>query len=73
MGCPFRCNIHDQVHNTCEDMGLTPADLTQLTVDYLGNMAALRAAVLKAGKFAWQVLYYADAVLGRCRIRQVPY
>ena len=52
-----QCNIHDQVHNTCEDMGLTTADLTQLTKDYLKNMQALRAAVLAAGKFVWQMLW----------------
>ena len=64
-----QCNIHDQVKNTCEDMGLTTADLTQLTTDYLANMAALRAAVLKAGKFAWQMLWTGgdvDAIGSTC-------
>lgn len=51
------CNIHDQVKNTCEDMGLTKADLVQLTKDYQANMAALRNATLDAGKFAWQMLW----------------
>ena len=49
------CNIHDQVPGTCEDMGLTSQDLEQLTTDYLKNMAALRNATLKSGKFSWQV------------------
>lgn len=56
-----QCNIHDQVKNTCEDMGLTQDDLNQLSKDYLANMAALRAAVLKAGKFAWQMLWTGGA------------
>lgn len=51
------CNIHDQVRNTCQDMGLTSADLAQLTSDYEDNMAALRNATLEAGKFAWQMLW----------------
>ena len=38
-------------------MGLTQGDLNQLSADYLKNMAALRAAVLKAGKFSWQMLW----------------
>ena len=42
-------------------MGLTQADLNQLTVDYLTNMAALRKAVLAAGKFAWQMLWTGGA------------
>lgn len=52
-----QCKIHDQVPDTCKDMGLTDADLEQLTTDYLNNMQALREAVLKAGKFAWQMLW----------------
>merc|ERR1712217_728319 len=38
-------------------MGLTKADLIQLTHDYEKNMAALRNATLNAGKFAWQMLW----------------
>ena len=45
------CNIHDQVPHTCDDMGLTAADLKQLTLDYQKNMAALREATLAAGKY----------------------
>ena len=52
-----QCNIHDQVKDTCEDMGLTQDDLNALTASYLKNMAALRKAVLDAGKFAWQMLW----------------
>mmetsp|Transcript_894 Transcript_894/g.2044 ORF Transcript_894/g.2044 Transcript_894/m.2044 type:complete len:441 (-) Transcript_894:36-1358(-) len=51
------CNIHDQVRDTCEDMGLTKTDLEQLTASYLANMAALRNATIAAGKFAWQMLW----------------
>jgi hypothetical protein len=61
------CNIHDQVPNTCQDMGLTKTDLVQLTNDYQRNMAALRNATLAAGKFAWQMLWTggaADAIGG---------
>eukprot|EP00035_Acanthoeca_spectabilis_P023004 m.447099 g.447099 ORF g.447099 m.447099 type:complete len:428 (+) comp19468_c0_seq1:101-1384(+) len=52
-----QCNIHDQVPQTCQDMGLTTDDLIQLTKDYEINMAALRTAVLNMGKFAWQMLW----------------
>lgn len=54
-----QCNIHDQVHNTCEDMGMHSGDaqLVKLTADYLANMAVLRNATLSAGKFAWQMLW----------------
>ena len=38
-------------------MGLTSADLAQLTADYQANMAALRDRTLAAGKFAWQLLW----------------
>ncbi len=55
------CNIHDQVKNTCEDMGLTKADLVQLTSDYQRNMEALRTATLDAGKFAWQMMWTGGA------------
>eukprot|EP00937_MAST-01D_sp_MAST-1D-sp2_P004197 g4197.t1 len=65
------CNIHDQVANTCVDMGLAKGgpELQQLTKDYLSNMAALRAATLGAGKFAWQMLWTggaADGIGGTC-------
>jgi hypothetical protein len=52
-----QCNIHDQVKDTCTDMGLTQDDLNLLTHDYLENMAALREATLSAGKFSWQMLW----------------
>ena len=52
-----QCNIHDQVKDTCEDMGLSQQDLVQLTADYLDNMAALRNATLSAGKYTWQMLW----------------
>jgi hypothetical protein len=76
------CNIHDQVGNTCIDMGFkctapklgseagagrnAPAHcddpkLVQMTADYQKNMKALRAATLKAGKFAWQMLWTGGA------------
>ena len=64
------CNIHDQVKNTCVDMGFncTPSSgtapakcndpsLVKLTADYEHNMGALRNATLNAGKFAWQMLW----------------
>ena len=38
-------------------MGLTPADLLQLTYSYNATMLALRARLLSAGKFAWQFLW----------------
>ena len=55
------CQIHDQVPDTCQDMGLTTPDLVQLTRDYHANMAALRNATLAAGKFAWQMLWTGGA------------
>jgi len=64
------CNIHDQVPNTCADMGFncskgdlqcTDPRLAQLTADYQRNMAALRNATLNAGKFAWQMLWTGGA------------
>lgn len=64
-----QCNIHDQVKDTCKDMGLTQADLNQLTDDYLENMSALRNATLAMGKFAWQMLWTGgatDNVGGTC-------
>jgi len=38
------------------DMGLTTADLLQLTASYTANMLALRKRTLAEGKFAWQLL-----------------
>jgi hypothetical protein len=89
------CNIHDQVGNTCIDMGFNctaapkphedhggsealsaakigggsstpPArcddpKLVKMTADYQTNMKALREACLKAGKFAWQMLWTGGA------------
>ena len=54
---------------TCDDMGLpinSPA-LVQLTKDYIANTAALREAVLNAGKVFWQILWTggaADNIVG---------
>lgn len=45
-----QCDIHDQVPDTCQDMGLTQADLNQLTNDFQTNMAALRDRTLADGK-----------------------
>jgi|EP01043_Picozoa_sp_COSAG02_P066818 hypothetical protein len=39
-----------------EDMGLTKADLLQLTASFEANMMALRNRTLKEGKFAWQLM-----------------
>jgi hypothetical protein len=49
-----------------QDMGIgekgkVSATLTQLTKDYQTNMKALREATLKAGKFAWQMLWTGGA------------
>lgn len=51
------CNIHDQVKDTCEDMGLTKADLQQITDAWNANMAALKKRTLQEKKFAWQMLW----------------
>ena len=55
------CQIHDQVPQTCEDMGLSKSDLVQLTQDYQANMEKLRKATLAAGKFSWQMLWTGGA------------
>ena len=49
-------------------MGLTAADLAQLTADYQTNMAALRDRTLSSGKFAWQLLWTGGAPdnIGSC-------
>ena len=39
-----------------EDMGLTTADVLQLTASFNANMMALRERTLKEGKFAWQLM-----------------
>ena len=54
-------NMGDNTKNATEDMGLTPADLLQLTASYTANMAALRTRLLAAGKFAWQYLWTGGA------------
>ena len=62
-------NMGDNTAHAIEDMGLTPADLMQLTVSYEANMAALRARTLQAGKFSWQMLWTggsADSVGSTC-------
>jgi hypothetical protein len=51
----------DNTANATQDMGLTPADLAQLTASYTANMAALRASLLSVGKFAWQYLWTGGA------------
>lgn len=65
------CNIHDQVKDTCKDMGLGRPQLAQLTRDYRANMAALQLATLAAGKFAWQMLWTGgpDDTIGDLRLR----
>jgi hypothetical protein len=54
-------DMGDNTKNATQDMGLTPADLAQLTTSYDANMAALRAATLAAGKFSWQMLWTGGA------------
>ena len=50
-------NMGDNTKNATEDMGLTNADLIQLTNSYTANMATLVNRTLSAGKFSWQMLY----------------
>ena len=50
-------DMGDNTANATQDMGLTPADLQQLTASYTANMAAVRQRVLQAGKFSWQMLW----------------
>ena len=62
-------DMGDNTPHAITDMGLTPADLQQLTASYDANMAALRASILAAGKFSWQMLWTggaADAVGSTC-------
>lgn len=54
-------DMGDNTPNATADMGLTPADLAQLTAAYDANMAALRAATLAAGKFSWQMFWTGGA------------
>ena len=54
-------NMGDNTNGAIKDMGLTPADLLQLTASYTANMAALRVRLLAAGKFAWQYLWTGGA------------
>ena len=51
----------DNTPNATQDMGLTPADLAQLTAAYDTNMAALRNRTLATGKFSWQMLWTGGA------------
>ena len=50
-------DMGDNTKNETVDMGLTPADLVQLTASYTANMLALRKSVLASGRFAWQYLW----------------
>ena len=50
-------NMGDNTVNATQDMGLTPADLLQLTASYNTNMAAVRQRALQLGKFSWQMLW----------------
>jgi hypothetical protein len=54
-------NMGDNTPMAISDMGLTPADLQQLTASYETNMAALRARLLAEGKFSWQMLWTGGA------------
>ena len=51
----------DNTKNETQDMGLTPADLAQLTASYTANMLALRKSVLDGGRFSWQYLWTGGA------------
>lgn len=55
--------------NTSTDIGLTTADLEQLTASWTANMDALKERTLSEGKFAWQMLWTgggADNYGGTC-------
>jgi hypothetical protein len=54
-------DMGDNTPNATQDMGLTPADLQQLTASYEANMAVLRARTLAANKFAWQMFWTGGA------------
>ena len=53
-------NMGDNTPNATQDMGLTPADLQQLTASYTANMAAVRARTLQEGRFSWQQFWTGD-------------
>ena len=57
-------SMGDNTPNATRDMGLTPAQLLQLTADYEATMAELRLRVLSAGKFSWQMLWTGDLANG---------
>ena len=48
-------DMGDNTPNATEDMGLTPADLLQLTASYRANMAVLANRTIASGRFAWQL------------------
>jgi hypothetical protein len=48
-------DMGDNTPNATQDMGLTPADLQQLTDSYRANMAVLTNATIASGRFAWQL------------------
>ena len=54
-------DMGDNTKNATIDMGLTPADLRQLTESYDANMAVLRNRTIAAGKFSWQMLWTGGA------------
>ena len=43
--------------NTSTDIGLTTADLEQLTASWTANMDALKERTISEGKFAWQLMW----------------
>ena len=50
-------NMGDNTANATQDMGLTSADLLQLTASYEATMAVVRNRTLAEGKFSWQMLW----------------
>lgn len=62
-------DMGDNTVNATQDMGLTSADLKQLTASYEVTMALLRARTLAENKFSWQMLWTggsADATASTC-------
>lgn len=55
----------DNTQNATQDMGLTPADLLQLTASYESTMALLRNRTLAEGKFSWQMLWTGGSAVQR--------
>ena len=51
------CVMGDPFPHTCSDIGLTAAQILQLTADFQATMAKVRHRILAAGKFAWQFLF----------------